>query len=109
MFDIIIAFFWFKNDENCRKQKRTNLQILFYKQNQINDSASMIPASKGSNRLCISRPPHATGLLKVARRGSTAEKCTYLGPDYQNACKVTMFSTLYLELQHESYNMPAML
>ena len=28
-----------------------------------------------------------------------------LGPDYQNACKVTMFSTLYLELQHESYNM----
>ena len=32
-----------------------------------------------------------------------------LGPDYQNACKVTMFSTLYLELQHESYNVPAML
>ena len=31
------------------------------------------------------------------------------GPDYQNACKVTMFSTLYLELQHESYNVPAML
>ena len=32
-----------------------------------------------------------------------------LGPDYQNACKVTMFSTLYLELRHESYNVPAML
>ena len=31
------------------------------------------------------------------------------GPDYQNSCKVTMFSTLYLELQHESYNVPAML
>ena len=33
----------------------------------------------------------------------------YLGPDYQNTCKVTMFSTLYLELQYESYNVPAML
>ena len=32
-----------------------------------------------------------------------------LGPDYQNACKVTMFSTLYLELQHKRYNVPAML
>ena len=32
-----------------------------------------------------------------------------LGPDYQNACKVTIFSTLYLELQHESYNVPAVL
>ena len=31
------------------------------------------------------------------------------GPDYQNSCKVTMFSILYLELQHESYNLPAML
>ena len=34
--------------------------------------------SIGSNRLCNSRPQHATSLLKVARRGSTAEKCTHL-------------------------------
>ena len=37
------------------------------------------------------------------------KKYKSLGPDYQNACKVTMFSTLYLELQHESHNVPAML
>ena len=36
------------------------------------------PNCKGSDRLCISRPQHATSLLKVARRGSTAEKCMYL-------------------------------
>ena len=32
---------------------------------------------KGSNRLCISHPQHATSLLKIAHRGSTAGKCMY--------------------------------
>ena len=32
-----------------------------------------------------------------------------LGPDYQYSYKVTVFRTLYLELQLESYNVPAML
>ena len=31
-----------------------------------------------SNRQCISRPQHATSLLKVSHLGSTAEICTYL-------------------------------
>ena len=39
----------------------------------------------------------------------TLDSWAVQGPDYQNSCKVTMFSTLYLKLQHESYNVPAML
>ena len=42
--------------------------------------------SKGSNRLCISRPQHATSLLKVAHMGSTAEKCTYLACSDISSC-----------------------
>ena len=42
-------------------------------------------------------------------RGRRPRPQPLLWPDYQNACKVTMFSTLYLELPHESYNVPAML
>ena len=41
---------------------------------------------KGSNRLCISHPQHATSLLKVVRRCSTAEKCTCLAYSDISSC-----------------------
>ena len=67
--------------------------------------------------LCRGKLPHARGMAAYVRDGYGAfcqpkfecGCCEMQGPDYQNACKVTMFSTLYLELQHESYNVPAML
>ena len=52
-------------------------------------------------------------VMREKRIKTAADVCSCcdsaeLGADYQNSCKVAIYS-LYLQLQQESYNVPAML